>query len=46
MLSKRNKMLSKRNKMLSKRNKMLLNALIRENKSFIPGQLKYKKCTL
>ena len=39
-------MLSKRNKMLLKRNKMLSNALIKENKSFIPGPLKYKKCTL
>lgn len=46
MLSKRNKMLSEQNKMLSKWNKMLLNALIRENKSFIPGPLKYKKYTL
>ena len=39
-------MLSEQNKMLSKWNKMLLNALIRENKSFIPGPLKYKKYTL
>ena len=46
MLSKQNKMLSERNKMLSKRNKMLSNALIKKNKSFIPGPLKYKKYTL
>ena len=46
MLSRQNKMLSKQNKMLSKQNKMLSNALIKENKSFIPGTLKYKKCTL
>ena len=39
-------MLSRQNKMLSKQNKMLLNELIKENKSFIPGPLKYKKCTL